>query len=44
MEEVRCKQCPLRRRLLLSPDSSAEEVELVPSLKRRELRRGATRY
>lgn len=36
MTEVRCNQCPLRR-LPLFLESSAKEVDLVQSLKRREL-------
>ena len=37
MNEVRCKQCPLRR-LPLFLDNSADEISLVQSLKRREAR------
>lgn len=39
MNEIRCQQCPLRR-LPLFLDNSAGEINLVQSLKRRELRLG----
>ena len=40
MKEVRCEQCPLRP-LPLFLENSADEVNLVQSLKRREARLGA---
>lgn len=40
MSEVRCEQCPLRR-MPLFLDNSVDEINLVQTLKRRELRLGA---